>query len=110
MGATNPTRAATAERIIAALVPFMETHAAHDISPYLAGTGARRATICGLEIMYLAKAGRLTKTPPPRLLDIWLDGGKKVFSAWFAPTDIVRLDRGAWVNELLAFLETRAPA
>ena len=110
MSPAMQSRADLAEHIVAALVPYMESSGAHDISPYLAGTGARRASICGLEILYLPKAAKLTKTPPPRLLDIWIAGGKKVFSAWFAPTDVVRLNRGQWTENLLEFLEGRAPA
>ncbi len=104
----GPLKAEIANQLINALVPYMEKNGVRDISPYLVNTGALRAKIGGVEVLYLPKAARLTKIPPPHLIDIWIDGGSKVFSAWFDPVDVVSFSRGEWVDALLADLNGSA--
>lgn len=95
-----------AEKVIAAVAPFMEQKGLRLIgSPSIAAAQPLVAEICGLEILFCPKGGRLSKTPPPCLMDIRIAGGKKVFSVWFHPVEIVRFERGPWVHELLSWLD-----
>ena len=64
------------------------------------------ARIGASEIHYLQKAGRLPGAPLPWLIEIYVDGLGKVFSAWFDPIDVVTIrKRAAW---LPAFMDALA--
>lgn len=69
-----------------------------------------RAELGDVEIHYLPKAARLTQAPPPHLLDIYLKGGGKVFSAWFDPVELVSIKPGQWLFDLLEYLEPERAA
>lgn len=97
-----------AAQLIAAIVPHITRNGIRDISTCFANTGALRARIGSAEVMYLQKVALLTKTPPPHLIDILIEGRGKVFSAWFDPIDIVSFHNGPWVETLLADLLTLA--
>jgi len=60
-------------------------------------TEARRGS---LSLLFTSPTTLANGTPRPYGIDIWDDKGK-VFSVWWDPFEIVRMDRGTWMSELL---------
>jgi hypothetical protein len=51
------------------------------------------------QIIYSTPASLASGAPAPYGIDIWEIGPGKVFSVYWDPIQLIRLDYGAWINE-----------
>lgn len=95
---------AKAGMLVDALVPLLRRRGIPDISPGIAAFSPVRCSFNGLEIMWLRKARPFKGKKPCESIDVWIDGGAKVFSASFYPLEVVQFKAGRWADELLEAL------
>lgn len=87
--------------LVDALVSHLRLHGVPDISPQTVALSPVRCSLGGLEIMWCKKARPFKGKKPCQLIDIWVSGGEKVFSASFYPLDVVKFKAGRWADDLL---------
>jgi len=92
---------AKAGMLVDALVSHLHLHGVADISPKTVALSPVRCSFAGLEIMWCKTARPFKGKKPCQLIDIWVCGGEKVFSASFYPLDVVKFKAGRWVDDLL---------
>lgn len=98
-----------ARELIALIVPLVEAKAPLTPPSARMPFSTRSADLAGLrvsiayEVKNLPSALRSVST-----LDIWLpNGGGKVCNLQWDPLEVVRLERGAWIRDLLSLTEGR---
>lgn len=98
-----------ARELIAVVVPIVEVKAPLVPASAQWPHATRSATLAGLKVMVGYDVKQLhTQLRGRTTIDIWLPehGGKVFFAAW-EPLEVNRLDRGAWIQDLLTLTEGR---
>jgi hypothetical protein len=94
-----PERAALARRLRDAALEWVSRHGRLTECAGAEGpvTEAARGS---LSLLFTSPSTLARGMPRPYGIDIWDERGK-VFSVWWDPFEVVRMDRGPWMRELL---------
>jgi hypothetical protein len=91
-----------AKQVVEILVPFALRSGTHvPAEPH--SPEHFKLGLPGYELSYLPRARDHTHG----LLDIWIKGGRKVFSASWSPLEVIRFQRGDWIDLALGLRQGR---